>query len=474
MKKLYFLLFSVTLLVFSCSKESPLDYGLGPDQYAINDAFKASCPVIKVYPGDDLAAAFELAKTAGRRSVVKLMPGVFNIGWTEVHEFYGILTGSGQGVSIITNLPDLDPAELTSLHKLPALIAFIGGDVTVSNISVQLTEMPWLGLNESPNMSMLLFSDYSADFMPAKKNISVNLNNLEVKGLQFEYTVYNVHGAKFSPDHVMTGDGVLPRSNIEANVNNCKFANLDYAVYAWGCKSGIFRFGTDGGNSFSGNSRGIVVNENLGLNVKIWNNEFDVPWFGDGIDLNTGEASIGPEFANPLEVSHADAGFYHIKNNIINARDGSLAFGLYDGWRIVHPENPTWMKMNWQDNSFVLTGGSGLGWTYCLKDALFSKNTISGDNSFLINTFLYWRDAEGLPNNSSEGCKWLNNHFMSSLYFFLDINVNNYLIVGDLTNVYIDDWGENNKIIGKTNLNHAKGILNIDGMKENALRKYQK
>jgi hypothetical protein len=243
-----------------------------------------------------------------------------------------------------------------------------------------------------------------------------------------------------------------------------------YAVYAWGCKSGIFSFGTDGMNSFSGNSRGIAVNENLGLNVKILNNEFDVPWYGDGIDLNTGEASIGPEFENPLEVVQEDAGTYLVRNNIINAHDGSLAFGLYDGWRIAHPENPTWMKMIWQDNSFVLTGGSGLGWTYCLKDALFLKNTISGEGSFLINTFLYWRDLEGLPNNTSEGCKWMNNYFLSNFYFAIDINVNNYLVMGDLTNVYVDDFGENNIIIGKTNSNHAKGTLDILDMKEKSLK----
>ncbi len=166
MKKIYYVLATIGLLAISCSKDGMLNNFREPEQpYGKETLFKDK-PLIEVYPGDDLAAAFNQAKDAGKGAVVKLMPGEFKIGWTEVDEFYGTFTGSGKGVSIITNLPDLDPSELVTNGKLPALITFIGGEVTVSDLSVSLTAMPWLGSQE---ISLLLFSDYTADFMPDKK-----------------------------------------------------------------------------------------------------------------------------------------------------------------------------------------------------------------------------------------------------------------------------------------------------------------
>jgi hypothetical protein len=80
--------------------------------------------------------------------------------------------------------------------------------------------------------------------------------------------------------------------------------------------------------------------------------------------------------------------------------------------------------------------------------------------SNFINTNFYWSWASGLPNNTSEGCRFINNHFLrENFIFYMDLNVNDYLLEGDFTNVTILDYGENNRIIGKTNPNHANGTL---------------
>jgi len=452
MKKQYFFLFFLTLLVFSCSKDSLLDSGQGPDQLADNTAYKAFGSVLKVYPGDDLNSAFENAKEAGKGTVVKLMPGEFSIGWIEVHEFFGTFTGSGPGVTIITNKSDLNPSELVDQDKLTGLITFIGGDVTVSNMSVQLTEMPWLNSQE---MSMLLFSDYTAGFTPSNKYIKVSLDNLEINGLLMDVYPYYVNGVKFAPDHQLTTDKVLQRSNIDASITNSKFSKLNKGIYVWGCKSGSFRFGTDGANDLRDNGQSIVINENLGLNVKIWNNVIYNPYWGyTGIDLNTGEASIG--VYNPLEILDLDCGTYQIRNNTITA-DNSLGFGIMDTWRMAHPEYDTWMKITWQDNTFIINNFGALGDIYCGKNMLFLKNVVSGDDSFAwIWVENFWWDWDGvLPNNYSEGCKFLNNYFLKNPMEFGFYMSKNCMLMGDLSNLTVIDLGENTNIIGKANYGHS-------------------
>jgi hypothetical protein len=295
MKKMYVALAFLAVIAVSCSKESPFNTGQGIDRFPVNGAIKAYGPVINVYPGSDdtqaIIDAFALAKTYGKNAIVKLMPGTFTIGMIEVREFYGTLTGSGKGNTIITNLSDLTPYANIALNKLPALIAFIGGDVKVSNLSVILSEgLPWIG--QIYEMDMLLFSDYSVDFLPAKKHISVNLDNIEVTGVPLSYPLYNsFSGVKFAPDMLNpTGNILIPRSNIDATVTNSKFSKLCPGILVGGCKSGNFMFGVGGRNIFTENFGGLFVQGNIGVNVKIMNNEFTVPDYSlPGIDLNAVE-----------------------------------------------------------------------------------------------------------------------------------------------------------------------------------------
>jgi len=476
MKKMNLILALFVFLAFSCSRDGMLDFGQDPVQLARSATMNGSGTVIEVAPGPDdtqaLIDAFAEAAEAGKGSVVKLLPGSFEIGMIEVKEFYGTLTGSGKGSTTITNLPEISPDALIGQGKLPALITFIGGDVIVSDLSVQLALTPWLGTME---FTMMLFSDYSADFMPAKKHIRVQLENLEMKGLRrpaSPFLPFPVMGVRCAPDIQKNSAGVFPRSNIDLTVANCKFSAFGRGIYVWGCKSGNLDFGSKGGNVFDGNGSGLLINENLGVHVKICNNEFNTPSrHGNGIDLNTGEAALN--IINPLEIIDKDPGTYHIRNNIFNVTGpDARAIGLMDTWRVAHPEYPYWMKMIWEDNTFNLVNqGAWIGWTYCIKNILFTNNTITGNDvpySWMLNTNLYWTTL--LPNNTSEGCKFINNHFLrKNFILYIDLNVNNYLLLGDFTNVTIRDFGEGNKIIDKMNPNHANGKndLKINELKAN-------
>jgi len=452
MKKMYYVLFFLVILAFSCSKDDVLNTDQDFVRLSGNAALKAYGDVIKVYPGPNdtqtIIDAFTLAKTFGKNVVVKLMPGTFKIGMIEVREFFGTITGSGKGKSIITNIPDLTPDRVIGQNKLPALITFIGGNVLVSDLSVILSEgLSWIGQYE---MSMLLFSDYSADFTPVKKHICVNLNNLEVSCIQqFNYPWDSFYGAKFAPDMLNpAGNTLIPRSNIDATVTNSKFSNLSVGLRVRGCKSGNFRFGEGGGNIFSENIGSLFVQENMGVTVKIMKNEFNTPDNRAAIDLNAYEWGI-------FEYVLSKVGTFEIRNNIFNNHLGSNGFGLYDNWRYDHPENPDYMKMIWDHNTFNdLADGAGMGNMFGIKNAIFSNNKIVGVvQGGYLRVWGSWL-ADDDPNYLllwTENCKFLNNLFLQKDFVIeLKPTTKNCLIMGDLRNVIVNNFGVNNKVIGIT------------------------
>jgi hypothetical protein len=480
MKKFYFVLFFLAILAFSCSKDGLMDNNQGIDQLN-NASLKCTGSVIKVYPGPNdtqsLIDAFATATAIGKNAVVKLMPGTFKIGWIEVKEFNGTFSGSGKGKTIVTNFPDLTPDAVIAQNKVPALITFIGGDVSVSDLSVKMPEaLSWLGTQE---MNMLLFSDYSADFTPSKKHIGVNLNNIEVIGvlqknvdmgdgtvIDFPYGAY--HGVKFAPD-ILDQYTALLRCNIDININKSEFSKFSTGVYVWGCKKGNFRFGIEGGNIFTENNQGLCVNENIGVNVKIMNNEFTTPThYWDGVDLNAGEAAW--EGYTSIENVPGVLGNYEIRNNIFNNINYSIGMGIMDAWRYGHPEDPRWINIIVSKNTFNTTGELADPWvTYNVKNALFSDNIIKAEAliTYLYMTGFYWLTPDD-PNymlSWTEGCKFLNNKIMSeNTHIYFDWCTKDNLVVGDLSNVTVEDYGVNNQFKDITHSGHATHKSSYDQM----------
>jgi hypothetical protein len=487
MKNLYGVLALLVVLAVSCSKDSELNNYQGLDQFSGNASYKMGGNIIEVTSGSDntraLIDAFALAKTIGKNAVVKLLPGTFEIGWMEVREFNGTLAGSGKGQTIITNLPDLSPDALIAQNKVPALITFIGGDVTVSNLSVKLSEgLSWLGSNE---MNMLLFSDYAADFAPAKKNIRVNLNNIEVTGILIpdvllweggpvaDIPYYNFNGIKFAPD-MLEINAIVLRSNIDINVINSNISKFMRGVYVWGLKSGILDFGIKGGNIFSDNNQGLVVNENIGVNVKIWNNEFTVPpYYWDGIDLNTNESPGSYQLENVMGV----LGNYNIQNNIFNINN-SEGTGIMDAYRYTHPEDPRWMNIIWNKNIFNTSGDYATPWgAFAIKNAHFSDNIVRGNS---LDIWLYLLGINWIADidfSLTEACKFVNNQIISKdVHLYFDNLTKDNMVMGDLTNIIVEDNGVNNTFIGKTNPNHAgaKQLMDLKNRIKMPYKMYQK
>jgi hypothetical protein len=267
------------------------------------------------------------------------------------------------------------------------------------------------------------------------------------------YDAFN--GVKFAPDMLKPdGNTLIPRSNIDITVSNSKFSNFLRGIYAYGCKSGNFNFGVNSGNIFTGNNQGLVVNENTGVRVKIMNNDFTIPdYYWDGLDINTTESLT-------FEYVHTGNMIYDICNNTFNV-NWSEGLGIWDDWRYEHPDNPAWMQIRCENNTFNIL----MNWwpnallTFALKDAVFSKNRIIGnisDGAWIANLGSSWIPPED-PNyllSLSENCKFLDNRFMTNIHFYLEWDTQNYLVQGDLSKVVFEDYGTNNRVIGLSNPGH--------------------
>lgn len=453
MRKLHYVLILLAATILSCSKEGMND-NMTENARKGNNSASSSKIVINVYPGENdtqaLIDAFAAAKASGKGSVVKLMPGNYEIGMIEVREFFGTLTGSGIGETVITNHATLTDDAVRQLNKIPALFTFIGGDVIVSDLSVNLTRMEWLN-HDRLDFRMFLFSDYSADFEPAVKHITANVKRIELTGLVRIEDIKEgnlAQGVSCEPDMLDVGTPIR-RCNCDISVNSSHFSTLSEALYMNLCKNGKFRFGTEGGNQFYYDNRAFYFRENYGVDARIENNEIQgEDWLDIGIEVRTGRYFSDQQ---PVyESSSGGLGKYMIRNNTFNLKQFETGLRLHDPWRYNHPENPSWADFVCDNNTFNgLTTNTCVGEYLGVKSASFMRNKING-TGYLEVQGMYWVSGDDpyYLLSCTEGCKFINNSFLQPGFRFdLDANTQNNLLQGIPVDVIVNDEGVNNRIV---------------------------
>jgi hypothetical protein len=96
-------------------------------------------------------------------------------------------------------------------------------------------------------------------------------------------------------------------------------------------------------------------------------------------------------------------------------------------------------------------------YTYNMKGTVFSNNKIAGNGlyGYIFNWGIPWMDPNIYPLSVSEDCKYLNNIFLQKDFtIYLDFDTKDCLVLGNLLNVTVADYGVNNKVIGITNPHH--------------------
>jgi hypothetical protein len=415
------------------------------DQKLKNAAVSGS--VFEIYPGSNatqaVIEAFENAKTAGKGAVVKLMPGTFELGSIEVREFSGTLMGSGSDVTIITNKADI----ASDQERNAAIIKFIGGEVSVSGMSVNFSP-----LNNEVELFAFLFTDHSETFTPAKSYIKANIENVSITGLfgpdegpakNGAFTFYN--GISFSPD-VPASQQLIKRSSIDASINGCSFLDLGVGMKFYGLKSGSLNIGTQEGNNFRKYLTGMLFSENKGVVAKMMNNDLSYFYVCDkmiGIDICSG---TGRSF----EKTSGDLGKYEIRYNKFYGDISMIS--VSDIWRICNTDNPVWMNLSIDHNLFTGEYTSVAFASFGMKNALFSNNTFKGEDASIYTYGLSISPDDPLYEYSlAEGNKFLNHNIEFEyeifwMYFATDTRSN--LVIGNTYRIRLWDYGINNKFNG--------------------------
>jgi hypothetical protein len=469
MKKLLYLFSSMLmLLLYTCTK----DEGIVPDPSGTADLKSAQShgAVITLSPNgsDDTQAlidAFEDAKVAGPGSTVMLSEGTFTIGFIEIHDFDGNFKGSGRSRTKIVNKEEL-PCDIAWLaNKLPALMKFIGGNITVSDLTFQIKDGRPCAFSEINDLymgdlfSVLIIADYTDDYIPVNRSIKTVVKDADFIGGKDD-------GYGFWATEHNTGLGIWYGPDFAWPLSNEPFGNGEYTVK--GCYFNYFLDGVEGfglghnavmrvlNNTFTGSLMQLYYTANSGSKHYIQNNYFE-----NGMMSDLQIEDIFSEIVFPnIQPDYRTE--YHVSGNVFNSTEGITSLYLHDVLRIQFTNDDFAMLFDVKDNIFnTKAGGIAISSSNNL-DAKIWNNKFRGTGS--IGVMIDGDEASGIycKNNKVIGNNFFDGFTDASVY--LGPFSMNCKVVGVPSDQVID-LGQNNTIIGTSA--HKGGVHAIHSMQHN-------
>ncbi|MCE5347102.1 MAG: hypothetical protein LLG13_12565 [Bacteroidales bacterium] len=442
MKTLISILFFVAGLCFlvSCSKD---EVAVSPGDELQSDALVCG-KVFKVQPAkgaditDELNQAFDDAKAAGPGSVVQLPEGEFELGFIEVHEFYGSFVGAGKGKTVITAKTGLDCKKIIGPDRYGWLISFVGGDICISDMTLKFPQGESV-CKEGEWTDCLLFADYTAYYQSINNYINAYVNNVEFLG---EYNCWNALAA--GNDTRITG---FPRSHVDMKVTNCTFDAFGWGLQMIGIKEGKFILGTKhNGNTFTNCRTSIVFRNNINASFEVVENKFLVPLKGWGLDMDNRPWHW-------VDESQTKTSSYTIEGNEFDMVGGDIGLWMHDHRLITNPGENLPVLFKVKNNQFNMNDGtdgtniyeSGAGMYFTeVKGPVILNNKFIGNSivGIYVSPFetAYAEDGLILGNNLSRTT-------CSYTYIFLNELVKGWTVVGN-TYKNVINLGTNNNITG--------------------------
>ena len=452
MKKLIYLLISVMmLLLYTCSKEE----GFIPDPAGDAELKCAYGAVITVYPvntGDDTQAlidAFAWAKSKGRGSTVLLAPGEFTIGFVEVRDFNGYFKGSGKSTTKILNKQELPCDEAYEANVLPALMKFIGGRVTVSDLTIQIRDdrpCRWSEINElymGDLFSVMIFADYTDNYVPANRTIQAMVKNVDLIGGKDDG--YGLFGTEHN-----TGIGIWCGPDFLWSLWNEPFGDGEFTLT--GCNFTYFIDGVEGfglghdavmrvsRNAFRDCVMQLYFTANSGARVIIADNFFE-----DGVWTDISIEDVWTDLVFPAVIPGYRTEF-QVSGNVFDSPEGVISLYLHDAMRVQTLNDDFSMLFKVTKNVFKTRDFGTAISSENNMDATIWNNTFKGTGTYGI--LVNGNEDAGVYANR---INILNNNFRMASYtdatVYLGPYTSNCKVVGVATDKVIDE-GNNNLIIG--------------------------
>jgi hypothetical protein len=429
------------------------------DQQLNNSFMISSGSVIMVYPSgtDDTKAisdAFDKAKAAGPGSVVQLSAGNFKIGFIEVWDFKGSFRGAGKGKTIITNVPDLPQAEVLSNFKYPALLKFVGGNLSMTNMTIHLKDGPVAPPDLDPLggdlYSILFLTDRTYDHISTNKYIKAIVDDVDfIAGYDggtgfspFGSTMFNVwSGIMIGIDNQVEDFG--PKGDF--SVTRCKFENEVFGNWFWG--SDKVTVANIEKNLYTGGAMQILLASCLGSEISIKNNQFQNGTISD-LYIDNWNWLYAPDQVLTKR-SH-----YTITGNNFRSPEGVISLYMNDARRPIFPDEGFPQLFDVMGNNFSTRNGGMAIQSLNNVDARILNNKFSGTGAVGVS-------IDGVDGNSTtdppttttfaENINLIGNSFFAATYtdasVYLGPYSRNCKVVGANVDKVVDN-GVNNSIIG--------------------------
>lgn len=454
--KTFQLLFMILIfvgLLAGCSKDDEL-----VDQN--NDLMlkKVSmAPVFVVEPNgtDDTQAlqeAFDAAILAGPGAVVQLCEGEYHLGFLQVYGFEGCLTGAGKDKTILTAMNNLDMQALWDQNMRGDLIKFVGGNVHLSQFTVQTPpgKLTVSGTTDGHIAALINFSAHNVFYEPDNENSSIDvvIDNVQLIGqtlTEADWGYNCIYGIRTGWDWAYPDN--LPREKINFRITCSEFDSFVSIMELDGMIDSKIVIGENGhGNVFANSIYCGGVYESRNMNILVEGNTFNIPYSSYGFELDVNS----PWYTGILkDQPQTMATICNVQNNDFNLAQAFCGLWLKDYRRQTNPEEmPVLMQV--KNNHFLLTENWGRAircrWT---KGTVIRNNKIEGQGAWGIQI-----DSPGGKVHCENGLLLGNNFASAELNngsVQLSADTENWTLVGgDLGETVVNN-GINNMITGFNN-----------------------
>ena len=451
MKTLVKLLFfmAVTSLVAGCNIDDELS-----DQN--NDLILKNASIVPVFvvepngtdDTENLKSAFADAQAAGPGSVVQLTEGEYHLGFIEIRDFCGTLKGAGKEKSIITAMNNLDLDPLLAKGLFPALMKFVGGDVTVCHLTIRTPpgRISVGGPGYGHVSALLCFTAFNPDYESLNEsrsakamvdNICLKSQKVDDGGIGYVYKYNGYFGLLACADYIAGANNTVPRQKVDITITNSEFDTFCYGIVIQALKNSKVVIGENNrGNTFSNIDKGGGVWECRDIEFLATGNTFNVPPNSWGFDLDDYPWYSYLKTENPEKPS-----LFNVIDNVFNLNHAEYALYLRNRRTNTNPGDIP-MAFQIKNNQFNMTHGYEWGiLSYFTDGAVLRNNKFSGNGDLAL--YLVNKSKNGLV---------LGNNFSTAILetgvAYLSSSTQNWTFVGgDFTDKVVN-LGVNNVFTG--------------------------
>jgi hypothetical protein len=457
-----------TSLLAGCSKSD------WPGDDPVNDDLKAATADVIIIPvgqpsgGDDteaFKAAFAAAQLAGPGAVVLMEAGEYHLGFLEVYDFVGSFMGAGMDETIITVMNHMDGQSVLDRNLLVDLIKFVGGDVLMSNFTLQTPEgkLTDTGLPAGNIKSLVALTTGNPgyEFNNEERSIRAVIDQVRFVGHELEggpgYTKgHNCNmGVRAGYDCLSGSD--VSRAKIDVKITNSEFYTFTYALALAGTRNGRLIIGEkNNGNIFNDNDLSVAVWETRHTEVRIEGNTVNVPAFAYGMDLDD-QAWYGILKKEP----ESEPTVFNVQNNEFNLAHSEYALYLQN---MRHRQYPDEVPVTFQVKNNLFNMTDGYEWallSYYTTGVVIRNNQFRGYGDLGLYLVNYSENGLVLGNNFSTAT-W------GTGVAYLTASTRNWTFVGGDLGESIINAGTKNLITG-FNVNQSEvpfGETIVDNMQD--------